>query len=716
MDRILPVMQSHEAGAPASLPMPQYIFGALKRQWKVLIATAVLLMILSLIAIMQISKEFTATALLQVDESTVRLAGVDERSPEGSTLNSRVDTEVEILASSGVALGVIEQLRLWQNPEFIETPTVISRVLNLLRFAQAAPSGPEAKSFSDLKARDKTGLIRQLNRMIRISRRGFTSIIAVSGTSKDAEQAAALANALAESYLKLKIEVQAEATQRASVYLRQRVDQLAQSINDDDTRTTEFIAQNIDRISTPDARLQLSKLRDEIRRFESIRVSASDKLSMLQRYVASGDISSIFRTSINPEIDRLSAIRQALPASEAAATDMSLKSQLKAIDQQLRTAADEGIKQLGGQLSSLDTEANKLRQELRAKFFDQPIPSDVAVQLYRLQRDAETSKTLFDTYVARLGEVEQRVGLDLSNSRLVAAAMVPDKASFPPRFLLLGASVLLAFGLGASAALARDHLVGGIVSVEQLEAVAGIPVMAAVQMHKSDPHDAPINDPMSGFSEGLRRLRVGVDISVESIESPIVLITSTLAAEGKSTIALALARTFALSGKKTLLIDADLRRPAIARLINEEPTSSVVDILTDVEPNPPLANMVTHDPKSTLHTLLGGTASQLGSDVLLSSVSFYELLEKAMAEYDIVIVDSPPIGHVVDAKIIARMAHLVLYVVNFGHTNQREVIAGLREMKSGTDAQFYTVLNMFSGTRGGYGYSGSYSYPDRGRS
>lgn len=715
MNRIFPIIQSHASAMP-SMPMPQYVLGALRRQWKVLVATGLLLFLLMFIMIVQINKEFTATALLQVDESAVRLAGVDERSPEGSTLNSRVDTEVEILASSGVALGVIEQLKLWRNPEFTEKPSIISRLLNLMRFTQPVEKNLEAESFSELKGQDKTGLIRQLNRMIKISRRGFTSIIAVNGTSKSPEQAAALANALVDSYLKQKIDVQAEATERASVYLRQRVDQLAQSINEADNKTTEFITQNIDRIATPDSRLQLSNLRDELRRTEAARLSANEKLTLLQRYLDNGDSAVISKASINPEVDRLSAIRQALPPSESATADTSLKAQLKAIDEQLRTAVNEGARQLGGQLSSLDTETNKLRQDLRTKFIDQPIPSDVAVQLYRLQRDAETSKTLLDNYMSRLSEVEQRVGLDLSNSRLVAAAMVPDKSSFPPRLLFLAASALLALGLGASAALARDHFVGGIISPDQLEAVTGLPVMATVQTHRTNPHDTPIDEPMSAFAEDLRRLRVGITISLESVATPIVLVTSTLAAEGKSTIALSLARTFAQAGKRALLIDADLRRPTIAQLMNAGPNDGVVEILTNMEGTLALHQAVTQDSKSGLQALLGGTTSQVGSDILLSSRRFYDLLEKVASEYDIVLIDSPPIGHVVDAKIIARMAHLVLYVVNFGHTNQREVVAGIREMKGGTDAQFHTVLNMHSGARGRYDYSGSYTYSARRKS
>lgn len=715
MNRIFPMIQSHASTMP-SMPMPQYVLGALRRQWKVLVATGLLLFLLMFIMVVQINKEFTATALLQVDESAVRLAGVDERSPEGSTLNSRVDTEVEILSSSGVALGVIEQLKLWRNPEFAEQPSIISRLLNLLRFTQPVEKSPEAESFSELKGQEKTGLIRQLNRMIKISRRGFTSIIAVSGTSKSPEQAAVLANALVDSYLKQKIDVQAEATQRASIYLRQRVDQLAQSINEADNKTTEFITQNIDRIATPDSRLQLSNLRDELRRTEAARLSANEKLALLQRYLDNGDTAVISKTSITPEVDRLSAIRQALPASESATADTSLKAQLKAIDEQLRTAVNEGARQLGGQLSSLDTETSKLRQDLRTKFIDQPIPSDVAVQLYRLQRDAETSKTLLDNYMARLGEVEQRVGLDLSNSRLVAAAMVPDKSSFPPRLLFLAASALLALGLGASAALARDHFVGGIISPDQLEAVTGLPVMATVQTHRTNPHDTPVDEPMSAFAEDLRRLRVGITISLESVATPIVLVTSTLAAEGKSTIALSLARTFAQAGKRALLIDADLRRPAIAQLMNAGPNDGVVEALTHTEGAHALDQIITQDSKSALQALLGGTTSQVGSDILLSSRRFYELLEEVASHYDIVLIDSPPIGHVVDAKIIARMAHLVLYVVNFGHTNQREVVAGVRELKGGTDAQFHTVLNMHSGARGRYDYSGSYTYTARRKS
>jgi capsular exopolysaccharide synthesis family protein len=150
---------------------------------------------------------------------------------------------------------------------------------------------------------------------------------------------------------------------------------------------------------------------------------------------------------------------------------------------------------------------------------------------------------------------------------------------------------------------------------------------------------------------------------------------------------------FSQSGRKTLLIDADLRRPSIARILGFEPERGLYDFLTGAST---LRDAVTTDIRydgQQLSLLPGRDQQGMPTDRMIESERFGSLLRSAATSFDVVVVDTPPIGEVVDARIIARQTDLCLYVVQWGQVNQMSVLEGLRELARGAPARAALVLN-----------------------
>jgi succinoglycan biosynthesis transport protein ExoP len=283
---------------------------------------------------------------------------------------------------------------------------------------------------------------------------------------------------------------------------------------------------------------------------------------------------------------------------------------------------------------------------------------------------------------------------------------VPNRPSFPPRLAIMAAGILAAAAIGLAVGYAREHYIGGFNSVEQFEAVTGFQVASSVPT-QDNAESAFATMPLSGFSESIRRLRVAYEQSMDRSKSAIILVTSTAPAEGKSVIALSLARSFASVGQRTLLIDADLRHPSLARMLGLESKTGLSDYLMDDSGTMELVPLPDRD--SRLDVIIGGSPIKLASDVLVGSSKFVHAVQIFQEVYEVILIDCAPIGPVVDARIVSKLANEILFVVKFGVTPQRAVLAGLKEMLIGRGPDTLKVaLNMRSTGVGGYYGSGPY--------
>jgi capsular exopolysaccharide synthesis family protein len=674
---------------------PYQLVGIARRQYKIIVFTTILALIFAGLLLVFLEKRYTAAALILVDESESQLVGIEAGISANARINGQVDTEVEVLKSSSVALKAIEKLRLWEDAEFV-LGSPIERLLSFL--SRNNNKTVSAETIDQLTNSKKAQLIDNFSDALRISQRGLTSIISIEATSFDSKKAANLANAIAEAYFEVQTVARAQTAKRAAEFLQLRVSELADTIRVDNERVIRFLEQNQRSISNDNMNLSASELSAILKE----RVAKEAQLMELAQYRLDLDPAHLERTEPPLGLKQLIEQRTALIGNN--------NGDLVELDSQIRNLVTKEIDKLRAEVAGYNIPVAGTKDERSDQVGN--LPPSVVVDYYRLQREAETNRKLYDSYVSRLGDVQQKIGLAFPNSRLVAPAIAPYKPSFPPTALILALGIIVGLGLGICGAVLREHIVGGFVSAEQLEAITGLTVPSVIPFwSKGKPHDAILSSPFSPFSEALRRLRVGLENQLPVKPSTVVLVTSTQPNEGKTTMAVALARTMAASGRRTLLIDCDLRHPAVDRLIEISAPAKLLTFLLSPPSPADLRTAVARDNRGGID-VLGTESSKHASDVFLASSEFTRLVEVAKSCYDMVIIDSPPIGYVIDANVISRLCDGIVYVVRYATTNQRDVIVGLRDVMSGAGtSKAVVVLNAAGGEPGRYSYrGGKYSY------
>ncbi|ODT78899.1 MAG: hypothetical protein ABS76_22410 [Pelagibacterium sp. SCN 64-44] len=327
------------------------------------------------------------------------------------------------------------------------------------------------------------------------------------------------------------------------------------------------------------------------------------------------------------------------------------------------------------------------------------------------QRDT-LARGQYQAMLARAQQLESQASLQIADSRLVSPARPASSPSFPSGGAVLALSALLGLGGGVALAFIRENLIGGFMSAEQLQSVLQIGTAAAIprqgKAEQQSLADLMVTQPLTAFPESVRRLRASTDLALrrrpQREGGAVVAVTSALPGEGKTITALALARSYALAGHCTLLIDCDLRDPGVHQQLAVAPPHGLFDLMNQPDADLDVRGVVARDRLTTLTAIVGAHRSTIPTDQILAGSRFVRLLQAARRAYDVIILDTPPIGEVVDAFYIAPQADVVLFVSRWASTPQREAraaIASLREAL-GNDGIVLGVLSQQDDARTAY--------------
>ena len=308
----------------------------------------------------------------------------------------------------------------------------------------------------------------------------------------------------------------------------------------------------------------------------------------------------------------------------------------------------------------------------------------------------------------------------------MSRALPPAEPSYPRTNLLLAAAGLASLGMGLGLAFLRENYIGGFTSEEQTEAVLGVPVLASVSQldRPPGPDDQGrmtaaeiIDNPMSPYSESIRRARLSLTSAQATSDYDgsravrVVLITSALPGEGKTQTAISLARSYALAGQRVLLIDGDLRRPAIHQALGRKSGPGLADYLAGAGDQATFDQILIKDPLSDLRIIMGSATRHADTLSLFESGRMERLLVSAQRTFDVVVLDSSPLLPVADARLLARFASAVVLVVQWAHTSQQDTRAALNDLlrskSPGTIA--VAILNRVERTSLSYGYGKYYA-------
>lgn len=672
------------------------VLGLLRRRIWLIVAVAVLAIGLAGIALLALKPVYTATALVLVDPSKKNLLNPEDALGGSGSESLRVDSEVELVKSETTLLAVARELDLASDPEFGLRLGLRDTLMAFLRLGEPKlPTGDQAYNF----------IINGVRDAVTVQRRGLTFLIAVDARSARPEFAATLANAIARKYIQQQLEAKVASTLASRDIIDARIADASSTVLQSERAFDDFIDSNLPRISDATGRSDFATMRQQIDSLTRTRSDADAQIETAELSLSQRDWNAVANGLKDDAVTNLEQQREQLLSSLEAAGEGSqaaidLRAELGKVESNLEAAAREAVTALKQNVADTQARVSELRSELRGSILGSDLPSDILTSIYELQQRAEIARAQYQTLLTRQKDLDTQAFLQVADSRVVSEATPPTEPSFPnPRLILLLAG-FIGVAIGVGLAFLVENFVGGFASEAQTESILKLPVVSSIPRQRPLKRagaesftvaDALVIAPLSVYSESIRRVRIGleqalrrvgsVDGDNKSIGGIVIAVTSAAPNEGKTTISLSLARAYALAGLSTILIDCDLRKPSVHRQLGMDASEGLLDYLTS-NASQELRSIVTVDDASGAQVVLGSRRSDVATDQLIAGRTFSTLVNAAKKNFDVVILDTPPIGPVVDGLYLAGMADAIVFVVKWSATPQQEVRGAVASLTS----------------------------------
>jgi capsular exopolysaccharide synthesis family protein len=347
----------------------------------------------------------------------------------------------------------------------------------------------------------------------------------------------------------------------------------------------------------------------------------------------------------------------------------------------------------------LRTQVNSLQGETLAE-------QDRSVRYNTIAREADTNRQIYDGLLQRFRELNASSGITASNIAIVDEAQVPGSPSSPSFERNIAIAFILGLGLACGLVFLRDQLDDRIRVPEDVESKIGLPLLGVIPRSMGEDPAAELADPKSILSESYSALRTSLLYSTREGLPGILLVTSGQASEGKTTTSYAVARGFARVGKRVLLIDADLRRPSMHKVLGLENNVGLSSVLVGQSSPQEAVVKSGHD---GLDVLPAGPIPPSPAE-LLSSPRMATLLEQFDQAYDLVVVDSAPILGLADSTELAALADGVMVVVEADRGRGGQLRNALRRLRGSDPVILGVVLTKFDPKAAGNAYYSYYGY------
>jgi polysaccharide biosynthesis transport protein len=681
----------------------------LQRQRRLIAATVAVFFSFSLAYCLVAAPIFRATTLVQVDAQGSNLLDPNAANQQQATvLNARLDSEVEILRASSMALAVVQAGQLIASEDFGAKLGFVEK----LGLALGLDLSPAAlRSRFGLSAQDAAAAVlvndtlRKLQKAVDIQRQGLSYLIAITVSASQPQTAADIANLYAATYIDLGVANKTTALIAARDVLRRQIGTAQSHLAASDDAVNSFVETNLARLEAESGDPAIADLRRQMQAAQTAQAAASQRLAKAETALGAQNWRALSQSLGDAALAELDRQRLALTARLSAAAQGSAKAadlaaELTRLDGRLTDHAQRALDLVQASLSQASLRETAARDSLRAALLQSSLSAEMLAELFNLQQSATLARSQYQMLLAREQDMGTLANLQIADARVVAQALPPAEAAAPKKAMILGMAAIVGLGLGAMLAFLKEYALGGITSAHQLQNVLHAGVSLSVpEVARRDaalPADLVTRAALSPYAESFRKLRAALDWQAELAPAPsgarVILICSALEGEGKTTTAIALARSYALSGAAVLLIDADLRKPSVAARLGATAPLGLLDYLQSAEP---LAPQWLHDPLSPLRVMPAGARQGGPTDQLLTGKAWQDLLAGLRQDFDVIVIDSPPILPVVDTRYLLRQADAVVQVVRYGTTPQAAAREAAQQVhdRLRPDAQLIGVLS-----------------------
>lgn len=603
-----------------------------------------------------------------------------------------LDTEVRILKSDLLALQVIRQLNLDKQPEFEAKGKTSPSSLELTTDAMQPDSARTSAVLATFKGNLQVALVPN------------TRIIEVRYRSPDKNIAARVVNTLANTYVEQNFKTRFESTMQASDWLSKQLVDLQIKVETSQEKLVKYQKEHeilgIDEkqnITTA----KLDELNRELTSAESVRMEKESIYHLVQ----TGDSDSIAAAANVDGASRGSSANSALLEKlreqqadlKIQVAQLStqfgpsypklaqLNSQLKEVDAEIQTEIRKVAARLRGDYLAAVQRESMLRTALEQQKQEANKLNESAIEYSLLKRDVDANRTLSEGLLERLKEAGVTAGLRSNNFRIVDVARVPTSPSGPNLLKNLGFALALGLSTGIGLAFLLESMDNTVRTPEQAQTISALPSLGMIPLGSRSTREMGANQklalasskeavelvtqsrPRSQMAESYRALRTSLLLTFAGGPPTVILITSALPEEGKTTTSVNSAIVLAQKGTRVLLIDADLRRPSIHKTLGMGPKIGLSNVLTGAATLQQAIIPSTILPE--LFILPAGTPPPNPAE-LLASAKMKNVLAELRKQYDHIVIDSPPTLSVTDAVVISTDADAVVLVIRSGHTTK----------------------------------------------
>ena len=707
--------------SPREPHLYDYLLVLRKHQWLILSFLLAVVTIVS-IATFRMQPVYTATARIEIDRENTNLLpfqGVDSYDYM-MDLDNYIETQSRVLTSETLALQTIRNSGLIPHSEL------------------PGGSGSEAITSGSLANHKRPPELGAFLGSLTVKRVPQSRLLDISFESTSPDLAAQILNAHITNFMEQNFRSKYDATAKATGWLTEQLSELKVKVqNSEDARLSYERQHQIweldDKRNITTQRL--TDLNKELTDAQSDRM----RKEALYEFAKAGNIDAVPQLRENNMLQELNKRRSDQYSRYVDAMNQygpnfprvqRLQAQLKELDALLNNEKRNILEALGNEYNAARQREGLLGEALNEQKEEVNQMASYMVEYNILKRDAEGNKTMYDGLLTKLKEATLAAGLKSSNLRWVDPAMVPSTPTRPAKTRNIALSFLVGLVGGIGLALLREYLDNTVKTPDDVETLARLPSLAVVpaftdengagkksRLHGGisvNGHEKRIelvaqHLPKSQMAEAFRALRTSLLLSQADHPPQVILVTSALPREGKTTAAANLAVTLAQLGDRTLLIDADLRKPGVGRLLNLADGKyaglssylagvSSLDLVT--VPHPAIPNLV---------AIPTGPLPPNPAD-LLSSHKLADAIRQLRSQYKFIVIDSPPIMAATDAVIVSVQADGVLLVVRSGET-PKEAFTRARDLLTSVKCHLLgVVLNAVDSSAPDYYYSYRY-YP-----
>jgi capsular exopolysaccharide synthesis family protein len=654
------------------------------RQWMIL-GTAAAVILLTAIAVLRITPLYDATSVVIIEDRQNKAVDVDSIFSGLPTDESSIENQVQILRSRNLLSRVIDKLHLDQTPEFAATgPTFMATVLHNLNPIHWFGGGVPTKTKAELEQDRRNQIIDNLLSAETVTRQGVSSAIGITFRSSDPVRAMTICNVIADAYVEDQLNAKFEATQKATQWLADRLQQLSQQVQVTAAAVQEYKAENnINETSQGNSVVseQLTQLNGQLVLARSDLAEQEAKYARVVELRKSGHVDDVSQVVASGLIAQLRQQETELMRQEADYSTkygplhpkmLDLQSQKRNLDAKIQEEVNRVVETVANDVAVARARVSSLQVSLDQLAGQSTVENRIRVKLTELESAAASSKSLYEAFLSRFKQTQGQEGIQAPDARIISKAELPTAPAYPKVQSTLMYAIPAGLFLGFLLAMVAERLDTGFRRIPQVEGLLGIPVLSTLpelrglEGRGTRAVDRVIDNPISSFSEALRGLQMGLDLSNVDRKPKVILVTSSVPGEGKTTAAISLARSAARAGQRVVIIDADFRRPNVTETIGLVPTEgrTLIQVLSG---EATLEDCLIVDNKSEMQVLPTQMIKGNPPDVLGSS-AMKSLITRLRNEWDLVLIDSAPLLPVNDTKMLLDAVDTVLFAVRWEKT------------------------------------------------